>query len=73
MKTLYILLRELRFGDDLNGYLQFFVGLVLPKEDFPEAAGAQYLADIVQLLKFLGPSADGLLSLDTVTLLLLAV
>ena len=73
VKGLDILLRKLRFGDDLNGNLQFFVGLVLPKEDFPEAAGAQYLADIVQLLKFLGPSADGLLSLDTVTLLLLTV
>ena len=73
MKGLDILLRELRFGDDLNGNLQFFVGLVLPKEDLPEAAGAQYLADVVKLLKFLGPSTDGLLSLDAVTLLLLAV
>jgi hypothetical protein len=73
VKGLDILLRELRFGDDLNGNLQFFVGLVLPKEDFPEAAGAQYLANIVQLLKLLGPSADRLLTLDTVTLLLLTV
>ena len=73
MKGLDIFLRELRFGDDLNGNLQFFVGLVLPKEDFAEAARAQYLADVVKLLKFLGPSADGLLSLDAVTLLLLAV
>jgi len=73
VKTLYILLRELRFGDDLNGYLQFFVGLVFPKEDLAEAAGAEYLADVVELLKLLGPSTDGLLSLDTVTLLLLTV
>ena len=41
--------------------------------ELPEAVRAQYLADVVQLLKFLGPSANALLSLDAVILLLLAV
>ena len=73
VQGLNIFLRELRFRNDLNGYLQFFVGLVLPKEDLPEAPRAQYLANIVELLKFLSPSADALLNLDAVTLLLLTV
>jgi hypothetical protein len=73
VQGLNIFLRELRFRNNLNGYLQFFVGLVLPKEDLPEAPRAQYLADVVELLKFLSPSADGLLNLDPVALLLLTV
>lgn len=73
VQGLNIFLRELGFRNYLNGYLQFFVGLVLPKKDLPEAPRAENLANIVELLKFLSPSADGLLNLNAVALLLLTV